>query len=479
MVNGERSGDEMVASRDPAIGNGDRACRCGGSDVPGPRAVASLDGLFGDITATLRDIAAGPAQPGGLLDRVEVALATLREEIWRRERWLVATGEITTALLAGDASERVLPKIAGQARELAEAECALLLLPKPDQARRRSPAGPLDGSAAGPADRAAAGSAPGSTDRGVLVVAAIAAAGSLRPQPLIGAEVPISGSVSGTAFRDGVSVAVDDLSTQSPPASVSGVVFGPAVAVPLASMGATLGALTVLRAQGSVPFSTEAAAVTESFARQAALALHLAESHRTERRLAQLEDRERLALHLQDNLIQRLFAVGLLLETVIRRLDSAELRTQLDRAAQELDVTINETRETIRSLQATADPDHPALRQRLVAAIKEATACTSVRSTVHLDGPMDALVPPELADGAVEMVREAVAGVVRHGATTVSVSVVARDTLAVTVADDGASTPAGKWLRDLSAQATGFGGELTMARDGAAGRRLVWQVPLF
>jgi signal transduction histidine kinase len=383
----------------------------------------------------------------------ESAVASLRAEIWRRERWLVAAGEITTALLAGDAPDLVLPMIAGRARELAGADCALLLVP----------------------DRSAG--------QNSLVVAAVSAAEPDRAEPLLGTRVPITGSVSGLAFRDGVSLQVDDLSRASPPAAVAGSEFGPAVAVPLASKGATLGALMVARAAGAEPFSDEAAAVTESFARQAALALHLAESQRAERRLARLEDRERIAVDLQDNLIQRLFAIGMLLESVSRRMDSPTLRAKLDRAAHELDATIKQTRETIHSLQASADPDHPELRQRLLAAVEEATACTAVSPSVHLDGPLDALVPAEIADGAVEMVREAVADVIQHGATTVTVTVVATDKLAVTVSDDvpaaeNAAGPSSDLLRGLSDQVAEFGGELTLATDPATGRRLVWQVPL-
>ncbi|HVQ90129.1 MAG TPA: GAF domain-containing protein [Mycobacteriales bacterium] len=372
----------------------------------------------------------------------------LREEIGRRERWLVAAGEITTALLAGGASERVLPMIAMRARELAGADCALLLVPE-------------------------RGSGQSS-----LVVAAISAADELQPESLLGTRVPVAGSVCGLAFRDGVSMQVDDLFRSSPPAALAGAAFGPAVAVPLASKGATLGALMVARVAGGATFSAESAAVTESFAVQAALALHLAESQRTERRLARLEDRERIAVDLQDNLIQRLFAIGMLLETVSRRLESADLRARLDHAAHELDATIKQTRETIHSLQASADEDHPELRQRLLAAVEEATACTTVNPSVRLDGPLDALVPPEIADGAVEIVREAVSDVVRRGASTVAVTVVASDTLAVTVCDDVEDSPTGDWLRDLSDQAAGFGGELTVAADPAAGRRLIWQVPL-
>lgn len=379
----------------------------------------------------------------------ESAVAMLREEIWRRERWMVAAGEITTALLAGDASELVLPMIASRARELAGADCALLLVPEP-------------------------GSGQSS-----LVVAAVSAVEPLQAEPLLGTLVPISGSVSGMVFHDGTSRQVDDLSQVSPPATVVGVELGPAVVVPLANKGDTLGALMVARTVGGEPFSDEVAAVTESFARQAALALHLAESQRTERRLARLEDRERIAVDLQDNLIQRLFAIGMLMESVGRRLGSSILRDKLDQAAHELDATIKQTRETIHSLHALADPDRSELRQRLRAAIDEASASTTVSPSVYLDGPLDALVPAEIADSAVAMVRDAVADMLRNGATAVTVTVAASDTLAVTVADDVAADPSSDLLLGLSDQAAVLGGELTLATDPAAGRRLIWQVPLY
>jgi signal transduction histidine kinase len=188
-------------------------------------------------------------------------------------------------------------------------------------------------------------------------------------------------------------------------------------------------------------------------------------------------DQERIVVDLQDNLIQRLFAIGMLVESVRRRLDSSGLQAKLDQATRELDATIKHTREALRLLRASADPDHPALRQRMLAAIKEATGRAAVNPSVHLDGPLDALVPPEIADDAVKIIRTAVADAVRHGATTISITVVARDTLAVTVAADVPSTPADDWLRSAAAHAAEYGGNLTMADDGPGGR-LRWQVPL-
>lgn len=405
-----------------------------------------LNELFEDLTQSLHKIS--PDRDDGLRDWAESALATLYQETWRRERWLVAAGEITTALLAGGAPGLVLPMVAARARELAAADCAMVLVP-----------------ARGDADT-------------WLTVAAVDAIEQMQSHVLLGAKVPVAGSVSGRVYRDGVTLIVEDLNELSPPAATPGAEFGPAVAVPLASKGTTLGALMVLRVIGAPAFPPGTPDITQSFASQAALALHLAETQRTERRLALLEDRERIAVDLQDNLIQRLFATGMLVETVSRRLDSPVLREKLDRAAHALDATIRDTRRTIHSLQLPLDPDHPELRQRLLAAIEEATATTTLNPSVHLDGPLDALVPAEIADGAVEVIRKAVADVVRHGATAISVTVVASDALAVTVADDVPAPPQQDWLHDLSERAAEFGGHLTVDRDGPHGTRLEWKVPL-
>jgi signal transduction histidine kinase len=442
----------QVEAKRPRSGDGLTAPGAGAPGAAGATAgpAGGLDQLFGDLTDSLHRLAGGGwGDTEGLLHWAESALATLYEETWRRERWLVAAGEITTALLAGGAPGLVLPMIAARARELARADCATVLVPV-----RGGP-------------------------ETCLTMAAVDAIDSLQSHVLLGAQVPMTGSVSGRVFRDGISLIVDDLAAMSPPATTAtGTDFGPAVAVPLASKGTRLGALMVLRVAGAPAFPPETLDVTQSFASQAALALHLAETQRTERRLALLEDRERIAVDLQDNLIQRLFATGMLVESVSRRLDSPVLREKLDRAAHALDVTIRDTRKTIHSLQMPLDPDHPELRQRLLAAIEEATAATSLSPSVHLDGPLDALVPLDIADGAVEVIRKAVSDVVRHGAKSISVTVTASDALAVTVADDVPTPVQQDWLQDLSDRAAEFGGALTVDRSAAAGSRLEWKVPL-
>jgi len=381
---------------------------------------------------------------------VAVKNARLYDESRRRERWLDAAGEISRALLAGDPADRVLSMVASRARELSGADCAIVLVPRPETPEEFLRVAAVDGPEADTLGRAV---------------------------------FPINGSATGEVFRTGHGMRFDDPSARGPadPRLRLTTSYGPALFVPLASRGQNLGTLIVMRLRGAPAFATEAGAVTESFARQAALALQLAETQRAARRLVLLEERERVAVDLQDKVIQRVFASGMLLESVARRTESAELRDRLDRAADGLDQTIRDTRRTIYSLQAEADPDRPKLRQRLLGAVAEATAGSELRPAVQLDGPLDGLVPAQFADHAALLVRETVAELVRRGASAIRVTASASDALTVTVSADVAGPPGNVQrgpLRDAANCAAEFGGSLLVDDAEGAGSRLVWTVPL-
>jgi len=381
---------------------------------------------------------------------VAIKNAGLYEESRRRERWLDAAAEITRALLSGDPPDRVLALVAGRARELSGADCAMVLVPRSEPPAESLRVAAVDGPEADALGRAI---------------------------------FPIAGSLTGQVFRTGVALRVDDLSLHNPADPQLRLVteYGPALFMPLASRGHTLGTLIVMRLHRAPPFPAGASVVTESFARQAALALQLAETQRAAGRLALLEERERVAVDLQDKVIQRVFASGMLLESVARRTESAELRQRLERAADGLDQTIRDTRRTIYSLQAETDPDHPKLRQRLLAAVSEASVGGAVQPVVHFDGPLDGLVPAAFADHAVLVVRESVADMARRGATAISVAVTVTDTLTVAVDADVPEVPgtvrAGA-LRDPARCAVEFGGTLAVESTEDSGSRLVWMVPL-
>ena len=67
--------------------------------------------------------------------------------------------------------------------------------------------------------------------------------------------------------------------------------------------------------------------------------------------LAVISDRERIARDLHDVVIQRLFATGLQLQGVASLVGDTEIGTRLERAVDELDLTIKAIRGTIFELQ--------------------------------------------------------------------------------------------------------------------------------
>ena len=381
---------------------------------------------------------------------VAIENARLYGEARRRQRWLEASSEISTALLSGTDPDEVLPLIAARARELAEADCTLLVLPDPV--------------------------AP--DERLVVTVADGADAAELR-----GLRAPIDGSVAGRVYRSGEGESVPDVSAADVADSLFGdaPAYGPALFVPLGGPPAT-GVLVAARRLGAHRVSVEATDVTTAFAGQAAVALRLAEAQRAQRRLAVYADRDRIARDLHDQVIQRLFATGMALESVTRQVGAAPLQAKLHRAVDDLDHTIRDIRATIFSLQNGGDAPIP-LRQRLVAVVEETTADSGLAVDLHVSGPIDTLVPAAVADHFLAALREALSNAVRHAkASLVSVTVLAGEELRLEVADDGIGIGGDtrrSGLANLQQRAVELGGRLrTVPGLDGRGTCVHWAVPL-
>jgi signal transduction histidine kinase len=108
--------------------------------------------------------------------------------------------------------------------------------------------------------------------------------------------------------------------------------------------------VTLFRKSGQPLFSPGDLQLVEDFARQATVALELAEARADRTRLEQTVAREAIARNLHDHVIQRLFAVGLSLQGVTRA-EPAAMQRQLQQSVQDLDATIAQIRETIFSLR--------------------------------------------------------------------------------------------------------------------------------
>ncbi|MCP2259106.1 GAF domain-containing protein [Streptoalloteichus tenebrarius] len=416
---------------------------------------------------------------------IAVDNARLFEQTRLRQRWLEASSEITTELLSGAATEDALRLIARRALELARADCAVIVL-----------RGPGAGPGAGPG-RVAASAGDPDTD---ALDSPVAANLPLVSEVLTGGAPVLSSDLLADAEPDldpdrPDSPAPDDVDGDEDcgdgdggqPHPLAG--WGPALAVPLVSdragasaTGVPAGVVLALRRRGGEPFLPGEVPLLASFADQAAIALELAAKHHAQRELDVLADRDRIARDLHDHVIQRLFATGLGLQGTLRRSADPEVRRRIQQAVEQLDQTVREIRTSIFDLHTPAGAEETSLRRRLLDVVSEASAGGDMTPAVRVSGPVDTLVPPELGQHAVAVLREAVSNAVRHGrASTVDVIVDAGDDLVLEVVDDGVGIDpavARSGLRNLEQRATECGGTFTVRPEPGGGTRLRWQAPL-
>ncbi|HMA48089.1 MAG TPA: ATP-binding protein, partial [Frankiaceae bacterium] len=183
-----------------------------------------------------------------------------------------------------------------------------------------------------------------------------------------------------------------------------------------------------------------------------------------------------------DHVIQRLFATGLGMEGMLRRVDGDDAR-RLAGYVEDLDVTIRDIRATIFALRGDG-PGAAGLRRHVLDVVARAAGPLGFEPHVRLDGPIDAAVPPDVGDALLAVVNEALSNVTRHAhATDVAVLVAAgpADRLTVRVRDNGVgpSTPTRRsGLANLAERARRLGGTFRVHGEPGRGTLVEWRVPL-
>ncbi len=223
-------------------------------------------------------------------------------------------------------------------------------------------------------------------------------------------------------------------------------------------------------------------AVMAAYAAQVGLALDVAAAQRDRARLAVLEDRDRIARDLHDLVIQRLFAVGLSVQSVARHDLPAGLADRLEQVVDELDGSIKDVRSSIYRLHDRSGPHD--LRGALHDEVASAREALGFLPRLHTSGTLGS-VPSGVADDVVAVVRESLSNVARHAtATTATVEVVVTPRrLSVVVTDDGTGPPPDgtgrrSGLHNLADRAASRGGGFGLAAGPVAGSRLTWEIPL-
>ncbi len=371
------------------------------------------------------------------------------EQARRRQRWLEATSEVTAELLADGDTTQALHLIATHAQQLTTADYTLIAVP---------------------ADPGA-----GATDTTELIVMFCVGVGI---EQLTGRRIPVRGSTTGAVFADHTPRSVPHLAFDV--AAGLGVDFGPALALPLGVDNHLTGVLLTVRGPGSPAFTDDELRLVSTFADQAALALERAETQVTRRELEILADRDRIARDLHDHVIQQIFAVGLALNGIHRRVEPPDLADRLNTQIDELDQVIRDIRTVIFDLH-TEPGSQPHLRNELNSIIHELTSNSGLRTVVRMSGPLDR-VPTDLAQHAHAVIREGISNTVRHArARELTVTVSLDDHLTITITDDGAGIPettARSGLHNLTQRAHEAGGTCQLTRPDAGGTSLTWAAPM-
>jgi signal transduction histidine kinase len=205
--------------------------------------------------------------------------------------------------------------------------------------------------------------------------------------------------------------------------------------VPLIERGEVIAALGVGRVR---PFNLVDAELLETFAAQASLVIAHGRASADLRRMGLVEDRERIGRDLHDTVIQRLFATGLSLQALSRRVeDRPDVVERLERAVDDVDETVKQIRTTIFGLQAP--PEVESVRTDVLTVVDEVGAALPIHPRVRFDGPIDTVVRGTVADHLRAVLREALTNVVKHAeAEEVVVSLSASaDEIHLMVVDDG------------------------------------------
>src|SRR5205085_2582891 len=128
-------------------------------------------------------------------------------------------------------------------------------------------------------------------------------------------------------------------------------------------------------------------------------------------------DRERIARDLHDTVIQRLFATGMSLQGLARLTKDTEVADRIQSAVDDLDETIRDIRGAIFALQAH-ERGEQSLRVLVLALASEAIPTLGFEPKVHLDGPVDSAIGPELSEQLLAVLRELLSNVVKHAHAT-------------------------------------------------------------
>jgi two-component system sensor histidine kinase DevS len=256
---------------------------------------------------------------------------------------------------------------------------------------------------------------------------------------------------------------------------------------PLPGRRGNIGVLTVAHCH-PIPISEQEVQLLSSIGSWIGMAVENVHLSLQQRRLAILEERERIGMDLHDGIIQSIYAVGLTLDhaRLLISEDAEAARQRIRQATTDLNSTIRDIRTYILDLRPRQLHNESILQgvQRLVSEFRANTLVD-----VNLEGPVNGLIdlPDAQAIALFHICQEALANIAKHArARHVDISLwKTSDRALMEITDDGRGfdmtnmkLTLGHGLANMQTRAHNVGGDVEFSSEAGGGTTVLTWVPL-
>jgi signal transduction histidine kinase len=247
--------------------------------------------------------------------------------------------------------------------------------------------------------------------------------------------------------------------------------------VPITAGDESFGNLYLTEKDGG--FSEDDLVAVKALSHIAGSGIHSARLQGRLRRLAVVEDRQRIARDLHDSVIQDLFAVGLGLQALSMGVDDA-VAARLNSAIDTLDASVATLRRYIFELRETPGP-----AERLDERVREVVERMSRAYSTRVELTVEEVHHGPWVQDAVLLTTEALSNALRHGrANLIEISLRADEGhQVIEVSDDGAGFDVGQiamgmGLSSMKARAYATGGWAEIQSQPGTGTRVTARLPI-
>jgi signal transduction histidine kinase len=240
--------------------------------------------------------------------------------------------------------------------------------------------------------------------------------------------------------------------------------------VPIMARGEVLGSLYLCDKEDGTSFTDADQAIIETLAAYAAVAIENARLYQQVRRLAVLEERERIGMDLHDGIIQSIYAVGLTLEhsSLLLDDDAESAKSRLRYAIDALNQTIRDIRNYIMDMRPQRMKAHD-LAESLRQLVREFRANTLVEVKLEMVPDVEDVLDEGTSTALFHIAQEALANAAKHAtASELKVQVeIVRKQVSLKVCDNGVGFAPdqidrllGHGLSNMTLRAQAVGGKL-------------------